>query len=300
MKKIFSLSLLPLLLFIVNSCGVVKDTKSVATQKSSGENSLLWEISGNELTKPSYLFGTIHMICENDFFLNESMKTSFDKAEQLILEVDMDDMQMMMDATMSLMLPADQSLKDFFSEEDYKKVSAYVKENSGMDIKMVEGMKPFMLMSMMAEQNASCEATKSYEQEFVKMAKKKSIEIKGVETFKQQLAIFEEALPDSFIVKTILNGINNPDEGDDQFAEMISHYKKQNLNALANLINSDEQYAENADVLINNRNRNWIPILEKEMAATSSFIAVGAGHLAGKEGVIELLRKQGYSVKPVH
>jgi uncharacterized protein YbaP (TraB family) len=53
------------------------------------------------------------------------------------------------------------------------------------------------------------------------------------------------------------------------------------------------------ELLLDRRNRNWIPIMESAMKKSSTFFAVGAGHLAGSQGVLELLRKQGYKVKPI-
>ena len=57
--------------------------------------------------------------------------------------------------------------------------------------------------------------------------------------------------------------------------------------------------ADNKDVLLVNRNRNWIPVIEKVIKSTPTFFGVGAAHLAGDDGVIKLLRKQGYKVEAV-
>jgi uncharacterized protein len=65
------------------------------------------------------------------------------------------------------------------------------------------------------------------------------------------------------------------------------------------MINASPDMAGFEDVLLINRNKNWIPVMEKNMLQSGTFFAVGAGHLPGDDGVISLLRKSGYKVVPV-
>jgi uncharacterized protein YbaP (TraB family) len=80
---------------------------------------------------------------------------------------------------------------------------------------------------------------------------------------------------------------------------MTEAYKKKDLYALANMISASPDMAGYENLLLVNRNKNWIPVMEKAMTAQSNFFAVGAGHLPGNDGVINLLRKAGYTVSPV-
>ena len=74
-----------LLLLLVVFCG------STTYAQKQTSNSLLWEISGNGLQQPSFLFGTIHMICKEDFLLSETAKQKFNSSKQVYLELDMDE-----------------------------------------------------------------------------------------------------------------------------------------------------------------------------------------------------------------
>ena len=89
------------------------------------------------------------------------------------------------------------------------------------------------------------------------------------------------------------------DKGKQQFFEMVAKYKTKNVAALHDDISGDTELGSYEKLLLDKRNKNWIPVIAKAVAIKPTFIAVGAGHLGGKKGVINLLRKQGYKVMPV-
>jgi hypothetical protein len=89
-------------------------------------------------------------------------------------------------------------------------------------------------------------------------------------------------------------------EGDKEFKDMMKAYKEQDLDKLGEMITKSESgMMEYQDLLLNNRNRNWVEKLKKIMPDHAVVVAVGAGHLPGEKGVISLLRKAGYTVTPV-
>ena len=89
------------------------------------------------------------------------------------------------------------------------------------------------------------------------------------------------------------------DEEDDAFKEMIKIYTSQNINAMVTMMSEDEGIGGFEDILLYTRNKNWIPVIEEKMKDTQHFFAVGAGHLGGKDGVIDLLKKEGYTLSPL-
>jgi uncharacterized protein YbaP (TraB family) len=76
-------------------------------------------------------------------------------------------------------------------------------------------------------------------------------------------------------------------------------YVNQDINALNKMINGDADLSNYTQILLVNRNKNWIPIMGKMANKKTTFFAVGAGHLPGKEGVIRLLRAEGYTVTAI-
>jgi uncharacterized protein YbaP (TraB family) len=261
------------------------------------ENALLWTVSGKGLASPSYLYGTIHMICKEDFLFSTTLRDKLGESKNIYLEIDMDDPSMFMKmATLALM--KDKSLKDLMSSADYELVSKYVKDSLGMPMMMVNRMKPIALMSLLYTRMLPCSSNESYEQKFVEIAKASKKQIKGLETIESQMAVFDK-IPDSVEAKMILEMIRTMPEQRKQLAEMVASYKKEDLAKLSNQMSESPEWKGFEDILLANRNRNWIAVMEAAMKEGSQMFAVGAGHLPGKEGVVNLLRKSGYTVTPV-
>ena len=265
--------------------------------QNKNDNALLWEISGNGLQHPSYLYGTVHMICKKDFLLSEILKKKFSDTDKLFLEVDMDDPGMNMKMLQLAMLQG-KKLSDFFSTEDYEKLNVFFRDSIGMPLAMFNTMKPFVLFSIISLKTLNCDEQESYEMSFVKMAKDQQKEVLGLETIEDQMKIFDD-MPDSVQAQMLMRYANEFHEQKEEFSKMITLYKQQNLAAIYNQTISSPDIAGSEDVLLFNRNRNWIPVMETAMKGSKIFFAVGAGHLAGNQGVINLLRSKGYSVKPV-
>ena len=281
-----------LLLLLVIFCG----STSYAQKQTS--NSLLWEISGNGLQQPSYLFGTIHMICKEDFLLSETAKQKFNSSKQVYLELDMDDPQLQMMMMQQLQLPSNESLKNKFDESDFKALDSFLMKELNMNLAVFDQFKPMMVMSLLAQRVLSCAEMESYEMNFVKMATEQKKELLGLEKVEDQLAVFD-AIPDSLEIRSIMNMVNDFDAQKKEFNRMSTIYKSQDLEALYQLIAESPEMMGSQELLLDRRNRNWIPVMDSAMKKTSTFFAVGAGHLGGNQGVLELLRKQGYSVKPI-
>ncbi|MFT4017851.1 MAG: TraB/GumN family protein [Agriterribacter sp.] len=263
--------------------------------QGSDDNSLLWEISGNGLTKPSYLYGTVHMICRKDFLMSEILKRNFAAADKLYLEVDMDDPSMNMKMLQLSMLQG-KKLSDFFNKEDYEKLNVFFRDSIGMPLTMFNTMKPFVLFSIISLKTLNCPDQESYEMSFVKMAREQNKEVLGLETIEEQMKIFDN-MPDSVQAQMLMRYANEFYEQKEDFSKMIALYKAQDLQALYDQTISSPDIAGSEDVLLFNRNQKWIPVMEGAMKESRVFFAVGAGHLAGDKGVINLLRTRGYTVK---
>jgi uncharacterized protein len=262
------------------------------------EKSLLWEISGNGLSKPSYVYGTIHVICPNDYFLTDSTKASFQKAEQVYLELDMDDPTMMTKMTQTMMLTNGKKMKDYLKPEDYTLLSDYFKQKMGMNLDQIGGMKPFTLMSMLYMTLLSCQP-QSYEMVFTQMATSGKKELLGLETVEFQMGVFDR-IPYEKQAELLADMVRKKEESSKEFGDMVALYKKQDLEGLLKLMD-DSAWDFNGyeDILLANRNTAWIPIMEGAMKSKATFFAVGAGHLGGTKGVLHLLKKKGYRVKAV-
>ena len=261
-------------------------------------NALLWEISGNSLKQPSYLFGTIHMICKEDFTFSELAKQKFNASKQVYLELDMDDPKLQPVMMGLMQLPGNESLRNKLGENNFNKLDSFLKKQTNMNLAVFDRFKPMMVMSLLAQRILSCAAMESYEMNFVKMASEQKKELLGLERVEDQVSVFD-AIPDSLEIRSIMSIVNNFESQKNEFNRMSSLYKAQNLESLYQLMVASPEMMGSQELLLDRRNRNWIPIMESAMKISSTFFAVGAGHLAGSQGVLELLKKKGYKVKPI-
>ncbi|MGZ3853894.1 MAG: TraB/GumN family protein [Flavisolibacter sp.] len=266
-------------------------------------NTLLWKVSGKNLTKPSYIFGTMHMICANDIELSDSLKKAIRNSDNVYLELDMDDMWQMMGAMMHMTMKGDTTLSDLLSPEDYKKVKTYFTEHSGMiPFSLMEKYKPLLVESMIIEQSKPCDNMIVIEQLVMEEAKKNSVDIKGLETFDYQLGLFDK-IPYKLQAEQLVKMVDDAKKGstadDDEIKVLTEAYRKQEIDKMDELTKDDPSIGNFTDLLLYDRNANWSKKLQELMPGNSLVVAVGAGHLPGKKGVLNLLRQAGYTVEPV-
>ncbi|UZR93431.1 TraB/GumN family protein [Chondrinema litorale] len=262
------------------------------------KNSLLWEISGKGLKAPSYLFGTIHIICEDDMVMNDKIKDAFKSTEQLVLELDMDDPAMMTEMQKLSLNPGMENISASISEEDLKLLDEFYKKKYGVGMQQLGIMKPFVLMSMLYPFYLSCEKQASYETNFMEMAKSQKKETIGLETLEFQMGIFDKMDKEDQI-EMLVKSVKEFDSTKGEFAEMIEIYRSQDLDAMYKMFKKYPEYEKYEDELLTDRNKDWIGKIGKIISEKPSFIAVGAGHLGSEKGVVKLLKEAGYKVKPV-
>lgn len=276
----------------------------IAQKNASGldVNTLLWKVSGNGLAKPSYIFGTMHMICANDIELSDSLKNAIQNADEVYLELDMDDMMQMMMAMTKMTMKGDTSLSDLLSKEDYQKVKEYFDKNSSLiPFTMMERYKPLLIQAMIMEKAASCDNMIVMENLVMQEAKSSRKDVKGLETFEYQLGIFDKIpyqLQAQQLVK-LVDESKTDKNSDGEMKILTDAYRNQQLNKMDELTKADPSIGGFADILLYDRNVNWAKKLQDLMSKRSLVIAVGAGHLPGKKGVLNLLKQSGYKVEPV-
>ncbi len=291
-----------LVIVLVSSCKTAQKTAEtqIFDKPILSEKTLLWQISGRGLAAPSYLFGTIHVISGNDYFLGENVIQKLNLSQKLILEMDLSQVDAQEVAKASV-LPEDKTIKDFYTEEEYIEVESYFADSLGAPVSLFKTayarLKPFFLQQFIYLQYLG-DNTSSYEMNLMDMAKVRDIEISGLETLTQQLALVDQmSLEDQYqsFLKTVREGYKQAAYLD----ELIEVYKDADIHKLHEMIAEYEDIQDFAYMLVDERNINWVKKLTPEFSKGSMFVAVGAGHLGGKFGLIELLRNEGYTVEPV-
>ncbi len=279
-------------------------TSVILTFQSNAQ--LLWKISGNGLEKPSYLFGTHHVapihICDSIAGFNEA----FNSCKQLYGELELDDIQAVSkEIAKYTLLPQDSLLDKLYTPEEYKLIDEVVKKNMGVSADQLKMLKPVtistqlsVIISMQAFNDFN--PTLPLDAFLQKKAKEQGMSVKGFETslFQAQI-LFGEPLPQQ--ASALLKTIKHFDKMKLFIIEMCDVYMKQDLDSIFKLMQDPELSftPEEMNRLVNNRNHNWSQQLKDILPQQPTFIVVGGGHLPGSNGLIELLRKQGFTVTPV-
>jgi len=284
MKNLFKLFIVAIILFGVKT--------QAQPQSPKLEYSLLWEVSGNGLSKPSYLYGTIHMICSSDYFLTDKTKRAFESSEKLMLEINFSDPKEM--SQMQQLAMGKEPLSKKLTPEQLAKLDDILIKTTGMTVKQVDSFSLLTVMSLISMKTFGCTDLKFYEMEFIEQAKKRNIEIGGLESVKDQFVILENAYTNDEIIAMLDESV--PEET----AKLVSTYKAENIESLYD-ITTDERFTskKTKKIILDERNLNWVKSMAELIKKQSVFFAVGSAHLGGEFGVINLLRKAGYKVKPI-
>jgi uncharacterized protein YbaP (TraB family) len=269
--------------------------------QNANHNSLCWKITGAGLSQPSYIFGTIHLIAKKDFFLSKSSENAFKSCKTLALEVDLNlDKATKKEVGRAAILPNGKSIEDYCTTSELQTIQSFMKDSvkiSGLKIKLYSRLKPIYLQSILLKEQLK--GDKSYEETFAKKAKKNHMNQVGLEAIDLQMKILD-TIPIQTQIKDMVTSINEGKASIRSFNEMIKVYKTQDIEKLHQLtIAEDSGIGNFEDVFLNNRNESWIPTIEKLITQQPTFIAVGAAHLGGQKGIINLLKTKGYTLEPI-
>ena len=277
------------------------------TDSTDNVKSLLWRIEHPEIEQVSYLYGTIHMIDADDFFLTDSTRWAFERSKRATFEINLED-EMNLFSQLSLMsamfMDDGLTLQALLSKDEYELVKNHFAQMGmgGFMFSMMQKIKP-MFLTVFASGDVSGGmgggGVKSYEMELWQMAQEADMEVAGLETAAFQMSVFD-SIPYKAQADMLVDAIKMGDAGDDQLEELTKIYLDQDIEAMVQTIGDDEEgLGQYEEILLNRRNRNWIPVIGEQMRDKPTFFAVGAGHLGGPNGVIRLLRAEGYILTPM-
>jgi len=259
------------------------------------ENTLLWKISGNDLKSDSYLLGTVHILCPEDFVMLDKVAKAIDDVDQVIFEVDLFKPENLALMQQKMMTP----IPNFFQDLEQTQINLIdsVLTANQMSIKMFDMLHPSMVMSLLTLKSFNCPdplIVKSVEQEVHKLSANKKFN--DFETIDFQLEMLTKwATPLYFYEYLKLY-----QEGMALTNSMVQAYKQQNLVELQKIV-SDPKWMkpEVYDMMLTQRNIKWVDAIPEKIGIEKTLIAVGAAHLVGDTGLIKLLRDKGYTVSPI-
>ncbi len=261
-------------------------------------NALLWQVSGKNLSQPSYLFGTIHLMCPDDIQITQPMEDALKNSQQLVLELDMDEPGMMMNMQKVAMMTDGTTLNDLLTEEEHQMVGDYLQDSLKIPIQALNTMKPLMLSTLTFLDVLNCQPG-SYEMQLVQHVKEQGKEVLGLETIEDQAQAFD-FIPLEEQADYLVEAIQKYDETVSETEALLAAYQNKQVEHLYDLTHASMQEMDGAEeALLTNRNNKWISKMEEMAQSQATFFAVGAAHLGGPMGVIALLKEQGYTVEAV-
>ena len=271
---------------------------SASLSFSQTPHTLLWQISGNGLAKPSYLFGTMHVLCAKDAQLSDSLKSVIAHCDEVYFEINLSDMSGMLGSMKYMRMNDSRKLSDLLSPKDYERVRTYFSQHSPLlPFGMLERFKPMLVSSLIEESSLGCETTDGMELSIMKELHNKPVN--GLETVEFQAGLFD-SIPYEQQAKDLVNYIDSSEEYKKMTRELAEVYKHQDLDRIDSLSRKGDPGMSNyMDLLLYGRNRDWAKKLAALLPQKSLLVAVGAAHLPGENGVIDLLRKQGYTLTPL-
>jgi len=290
--RIKQICILPLLLVIVSSPQLLAG--------NDRQQGLLWEIAAPG-RPPAYLFGTIHSGAPAVLALAAPVQQAFDAADSVVLEVLLD-LDAMRYSSQLMLLGDGRLLSDITGKELYGKTSRAIRTRGIPDV-VLERMKPWaaaVTLSMPAP-----EAGEALDMELYQQALQAGKQVFGLESIHEQLAIFDN-MPEQDQLVLLRDAVENLAEIEAMQGELIAAWLRRDLGALmaindAAMQTADRQLAaEFQDRLIVRRNQLMAERLQQYLKDGKVFVAVGALHLPGETGLLNLLEQRGYAVRALY
>ncbi|MDQ6889367.1 MAG: TraB/GumN family protein, partial [Bacteroidota bacterium] len=220
-------------------------------------------------------------------------------SNEIYMELDMDDPSTLLSGMLYMNMKNGKKLQDLYSADEYNRIQKYFADTLHTPMMLFQKAKPYFLVALLYPRMMNCSSPAGVEEELLKVAKENKKEIKGLETMQFQASVFD-SIPYDWQAKELLKNIDSFAVYKKEFADLVDMYKNQNLDSMQNmLVNSEFGSDKYDDLLLKNRNKNWVGQLKNIMKNESVFVAVGAGHLTGDDGLIALLKKMGYKVEPL-
>lgn len=282
---------------------------------------LLYKISGNGLDKPSYIVGTYHLAPASFAESIPGSQRVLASVEQVCGEVDINEMESMeaiQKVNEATMLPDGQSLSDIFTAEEMDKLNAYLRKVIGADLtnpmlaEQMGKMTPMSLGSALElvvymKETPGFNPASLIDIYFQKEALKQGKPAIGLETLDFQIQALYKSTTIDRQKESLLCLIDNEEAFSALRKELVEAYFSKDIEGLKAVMEQEydiecgdmEEAEKEAELVFYGRNEEWIKKMPEIMNEKSTLFVVGAGHLPGDRGVLQLLKDNGYKVKAV-
>lgn len=259
---------------------------------------LLYKVEGNGLKQPSYIFGTMHMICAEDLLIPDELPQALKETKALYLEMDITDTTMQQKMMSKLIDPSMIENYSMLTPEVIEIIDQALMNGLNIEFNQLKIMKPLIVSMMLIQASFPCSDIESVEMTLIEMANEDNIPIKALETLEFQLSLFDSISMEDQL-KMLESMAMNHHNAASEYRMLADAYKSGNLNNINKISQKDPTFSGFDDLILNDRNEEWLKKLPAIMKKSPAFIAVGAAHLPGEKGILEGLKELGYKVKPL-
>ena len=274
---------------------------TLLAQKSS--QSLLWKIEGKK-GKPSYIFGTYHLVGSDYLKSHTKVEKAYEGSDKVMVEMVADSASLMQLSLLSTM--PEKSLKKLVGEKDYQLLKKQIEPLIGYDLGIFDNLKPNMIATMyvvtIAQQNTPAEFQYGgipIDMYFAQNGEEQGKEVIALETVTEQANILFNSETPEEQASQLVELVKDSTGTRDMAALVLKAYQEEDIQTMLEATDERGDAYGNMDILLNDRNLKWVDTLKEVLPDGGVFIAVGALHLPGKKGLIQLLKKEGYILSPV-
>ena len=267
------------------------------------ENSVLWKISGNGLSQPSYIFGIINFLPKNEFAVSDNLQKAMDDCKIFVTKSPKTNASKKK-FYKAARIPDDGWINDYLSDDELNELRLLML----LELEVTEHdyhynysrLQPVILVTATTLLYLSGDVT-FVEEQLVQAAKKSHLKSKSLGTIEEEIAAFDNfPIPDQ--VEALKYTVKNFDEHINNYKQLVKYYKEeQNLDKIQEEIlkatNRSQLFQE---AYYDSRNKVWSGKISEMISKDPAFIAIGATHLAGKNGLLRLLKEKGYTMTPVN
>lgn len=266
-------------------------------------NTLVWQFcpasklqnGGKALENTSYIIGTMHVRDARAFQFEQIFFDKIQACEVFATEFDLEDAQIA-PVENAMLLPQNETLKSLLPNKLYNRIDDVVKKQAGIDLMQFDNYKPIAITNFLTQSILSNDRLLSLDETLWHFAKENGKILRGIETFSEQLEILNE-IPVYEQIKSLKEIARNFNKFRKQLLKMAQIYEQADI---LKLYNAAKQTAKGSrKMMIYDRNEIMAERITELSNQNTVCAAIGAGHLAGKKGVLRLLKLKGYIVKPM-
>lgn len=275
----------------------------------SSQAQLLYRVEGNGLKNPSYIFGTHHLAPISILDSIEGYKDAFNSCQIIVGEIDMSStLEIAKEARPFLLAPEGKRLSQLIPPSTYDSINNSFISLTGrqeLNLRAFDALKPIAISAILTKyllhnESPDFDIETPLDAYFQNLARKDGKKVIGLETPRQQAEILYNTLSVESQALQLIETLKNPNNTVSEIKTLNKAYFNQDLDSLLTLSENDEIDPEFLHALLDKRNEDWISIIPEIMDSRPAFIAVGALHLPGKNGILYKLKEKGYKISPVY